>query len=811
MATTDVPNIQYGAVKPQATTNPLEAVFGTVAEGLQAYDQKVYNSRLDAQVDKEQGLNDAARQTFSADLTANSGLTGPALQSTQNTVGSLDKVQSAVGQGNLPPVAYTTQLQTQTSALLAKHPDAAYSIMEYMKSSGHDAAMFPALQAQQAQQKALQSGSDAALAYGVDFARKNGVDPNLPLSSQAQYGLDLSNQKAQQEQAAIRATAIRADQTLSADDKAKQLKINDNDNLQSVMSVMATRTNSITDSLRNLVSASGNNPDHDTIVETKLLPALDVAAGQAKVSAHNQLIQLNIGNAENFKTVDEYLDSQIGGIKAVYADKTGSLQKTLENLKTNYGIDTAKAAPLIFKYSQLVGNNGVAALLGPTSMVDPKLQASLAKEWSGVATSGTVDAQTHFNNIVSILNGNTQLKDYSQADAANYIGGIATGKNASEQAIITGKAVPKDGHVFLNSYSNLLNATHQLSPSASTASLTQASNLIATQNSRIALDNLTADPNTKEYATSAGMASHLTSIKLLQSWQQHAPEGVTKYQSIQYDPKSGTFAPVFDKAGFSQDPAFKTSDANLMAQRIARASQFTTNVQGQANTMNQVLDHATKTSKYDTDVPKGASPLDIRTAIATGRPLQGPGSGKSAADLWSTSEAAIENKLAAFPQIIQAQDAAFNADFQHNKSLSAQPAASPEVVNDTISKLDANAQKYTPKSMSPDQFQDLVRSVGYQESRLNPSATSPTGVKGTMQLTKGTAAMYGLDRDNPDQNIEGGVRYLSHLIDAHKGNVRDALMEYNGGSDPLYDRNVLRYSGQIKPIKIPTEKVADTR
>ncbi|WP_292502239.1 lytic transglycosylase domain-containing protein [Mesorhizobium sp.] len=54
----------------------------------------------------------------------------------------------------------------------------------------------------------------------------------------------------------------------------------------------------------------------------------------------------------------------------------------------------------------------------------------------------------------------------------------------------------------------------------------------------------------------------------------------------------------------------------------------------------------------------------------------------------------------------------------------------------------------------------LALSVAYQESRLDSCAGSHTGVKGVMQLTKGTGRQLGFDRDINEQNVEGGVKYL---------------------------------------------------
>lgn len=76
----------------------------------------------------------------------------------------------------------------------------------------------------------------------------------------------------------------------------------------------------------------------------------------------------------------------------------------------------------------------------------------------------------------------------------------------------------------------------------------------------------------------------------------------------------------------------------------------------------------------------------------------------------------------------------------------------------------------------------LVRAVIHAESNFNPLARSRKGAMGLMQLMPGTARDMGVgDVTNAAQNIEGGVKYLAHLLKRFDGSITMATAAYNAG------------------------------
>jgi soluble lytic murein transglycosylase-like protein len=99
--------------------------------------------------------------------------------------------------------------------------------------------------------------------------------------------------------------------------------------------------------------------------------------------------------------------------------------------------------------------------------------------------------------------------------------------------------------------------------------------------------------------------------------------------------------------------------------------------------------------------------------------------------------------------------------------------------HDRRTKYDTIIERYADKyNIDP----VLVRAVIQVESDFNVRCVSNKGARGLMQLIPETAKRFGVkDVFDAEQNIHGGIRYLSYLLTLFPDDLHRALAAYNAG------------------------------
>ncbi|MFC2948608.1 lytic transglycosylase domain-containing protein [Virgibacillus sediminis] len=127
------------------------------------------------------------------------------------------------------------------------------------------------------------------------------------------------------------------------------------------------------------------------------------------------------------------------------------------------------------------------------------------------------------------------------------------------------------------------------------------------------------------------------------------------------------------------------------------------------------------------------------------------------------------------------------------ESLKSTTVKPESIGNSTTNQIDSYVKEAAAKYGISEK---LIHSVIKTESNYNIKARSGAGAEGLMQLMPATARGLGVaDSFNPRQNIDGGAKYLSQMLNRYNGNLKLALAAYNAGPG-----NVDKYQG-IPPFK----------
>jgi soluble lytic murein transglycosylase-like protein len=109
-----------------------------------------------------------------------------------------------------------------------------------------------------------------------------------------------------------------------------------------------------------------------------------------------------------------------------------------------------------------------------------------------------------------------------------------------------------------------------------------------------------------------------------------------------------------------------------------------------------------------------------------------------------------------------------------------EPGAAEEASRDSQRQLLDRLARTVARRYELDE--ELVSAVVRAESGYDPAAVSRVGAVGLMQLMPATAAELEVDDPfDPEQNLDGGVRYLKWMLDRFEGEVDLALAAYNAG------------------------------
>ena len=182
--------------------------------------------------------------------------------------------------------------------------------------------------------------------------------------------------------------------------------------------------------------------------------------------------------------------------------------------------------------------------------------------------------------------------------------------------------------------------------------------------------------------------------------------------------------------------------------------------------------------------------LRVLAVIVSGVVAFGPGAGSMASAEALQLSGSSKNRATLFSSQTRLLDSRLSR--QYSGSERYQPKAKESATLPTVRFTGSYKGKYleTAKTAARKHGvpEDLFLRLVQQESGWNPGAVSPKGATGLAQLMPGTAELLAVDINDPEENLEGGARYLRRMYDRY-GDWKLALAAYNAGPGAVDQHN----------------------
>lgn len=739
----------------------------------------------------------------------------------QSAVADIDKFSAGKAQGRISQEEFLTRTSVITQRVIQDHPEYADYIRDHAKSA---LGVVPTqalvgLQSQEQQavrelNQGVQKGLvEKAASHGIVYFDNGAV--NVEKTAEAGQAIAATEAKMSKEKAELELESAR--RTAATAGKPTLAEVNDGE-FRIVKTALSDVLDHSVESALTRVSS--------LVAQARTLPESQQAAEQARAVGEIKASFLGLANsmmnkqnlsADTIEKAQKWANDQFKPIEDLFTGPLSSVETRARALKDYVNVtktDLQTSAPGFAKLVAIGGDQAASAIITQQVLTNGKLSTTLQDELKSYLDPNS-NAPTPYKDIAQttgVLEGKVDITKLQPNEQKSVIRNSTAAMKALQDS-------PNDlSDVQLNTFKNasgsMINAGLQ---AEDPQDLRHAANIVNSPGFLRTFDRLGTNPNTKAAADKIGESAVALNNKSIQS---QLPGLATPVQT------AGSTG-AFGMSGAQEASSMlrgKTTHQTFFNPETGRIEIVSSperkggvpdrppqSMQKQVDDVNKSMDAIVHLSDYDYGIKNSKlSEPQLRQLIAVGG-----GIGNTPGTKLVPLPEELFGNVGGTPPKSFAQSAADTG------ALIRQNAAN---LNQTVLQGNASAQTPTPgptaiqtpsntgkqsSSALGDYIDTWSQKVGLteinphivaqMESSMDPHATSPERNKngdpmavGTFQLVGKTAEGLGVDRNDPFQNVQGGVTLLKQLYDKY-GDVDEALRHYRGGTQAQQDEYIAKY------------------
>lgn len=538
------------------------------------------------------------------------------------SAGQVAKIDAAVNQGTMPSISKAAAVDRILQEAVSRYPGREHIVLKALKDAGLEHAILDEtteeIDTNQTDRKTKNEVRANAYQKGVTL-----LGPGASVMTDDEIrtvGLEAMRRDAELEaqktllgiQGTIQDQTIKSTDfnTKQAGEALRQTAI------QAGVAALAGPIQAF-NKLQIMAGEPGANPD----IERQLGELRTFITQQQGVIVGNLVAQLAVGaSPEETSNLRSQLNNYIQDTFITPLEVRGKVNADAAKIiEDRLGLGITQSMPLIAGMQAAgIRLEALPTLVESVTSSIPGFKDRLTREVTGLANLdfNTDSAKLQLAEVVSLLSGNTTLKNYTPESAKNYLQTLWRFSLKEGARVAAGNMENADN--YLNSYANIINATREINQnSGEQANLNATVGVTANGQARAALERLIANPNTKAEALAMAQGSRAAAAKVLSNFDRsNRPEG---FWSVKYE--NGRYVPVLDRKAWDKASMTVGINPRRMVDSSGRPVQPPAppqTIQSRVGAMNSLVDHLAYTVSWDEDAPKGTV-REIKDYYATGK------------------------------------------------------------------------------------------------------------------------------------------------------------------------------------------------